>query len=493
MLLALLSRREGLPMGRLRSPLLLLALTALLCPLSAADDPRPNVLFVMADDLNCDLGCYGHPLVKSPHLDRLAARGLRFKNAYCQYPVCNPSRSSLMTGLYPDQTGVLSNGGNFRKKQPDVVTMPQMFQQAGYHVARVGKIFHYGVPNQIGTSGDDDAASWHEVVNPRGMDREVHDRIHTLQPGQFGGTLSWLNLDTADREQTDGIGALAAIDLMEQRHPEKTGKPFFLAVGFYRPHTPYVAPSRYFDLYPRESIEPVMEREGDRDDIPVAALADRPHQRELSRESRQEIIQAYYASISYMDAQLGHLLDALERLKLADNTIVVFVSDHGYHLGAHGLWQKQDLFEGSCRVPLIIAAPEMPSAGESTEAITEMVDLYPTLAELCGLDAPDHARGVSLRPVLENPAHEGKPAALSQAWSAAARMHSELKGQRILGYSIRTPRRRYTEWGNGEQGVELYDYASDPHEYVNLARVPGHESIVNRMQGLLREARQRAE
>jgi arylsulfatase A-like enzyme len=458
-----------------------------------ADRPKLNVLFIASDDLNTDLGCYGHQLVRSPHVDRLAQRGLRFERAYCQYPVCNPSRSSFLTGFYPDQTGVLSNGGNFRRKQSDVVTLPQRFGQAGYFVARVGKLFHYGVPNQIGTSGEDDAASWKHVVNPRGIDREVHDQIHSLQPGQFGGTLSWLKIDSQDTEHTDGRGATAAIELLEQHHPRQTGKPFFLAVGFYRPHTPYVAPSHYFELYPHDTIEPVQERPGDRGDIPVAALADRPKQRELSRPQRQEIIQAYYASISLMDAQVGRLLDALDRLELSDSTIVVFVSDHGYHLGHHGLWQKGDLFEGSARVPLIIAPPKYAQAGKATGAITELVDLYPTLTELCGLSKPAHLKGTSLAPVLEDPSHAGKPAALTEAWSRAGGQHPELRGKQVLGYSIRTPRYRYTQWGNGEYGEELYDYQNDPQEYTNLARDARHVETLSRMQQLLAEARRRAQ
>jgi len=319
--------------------------------LDAAD--KPNVLFIAVDDLNCDLSCYGHPLVKSPNIDRIARRGVRFEKAYCQYPVCNPSRSSFLTGLYPAQTGVLSNGDDFRKKVPDVVTLPQHFKQNGYYVARVGKIFHYGVPTQIGTPGEDDPISWQHVVNPIGIDKQVEDegKIHTLQKGRYGGTLSWLSVESEDAEHTDGIGTAAMIDLLKEHHPEKTGKPFFLAMGFYRPHTPYVAPSHYFQKYPRSAIDPVLEKPGDRDDIPLAALADRPHQRDLTIPQRQEIIQAYYASISLMDTLVGQLLDSLSELKLDQNTIVVFVSDHGYHLGAHGLWQKGDLFEGSARVP----------------------------------------------------------------------------------------------------------------------------------------------
>lgn len=453
---------------------------------------KKNVLFIAADDLNNDLGCYGHPLVKSPNIDRLARRGVRFNLAYCQYPVCNPSRASFLTGVYPEQTGVLNNAVNFRKRLPNVLTLPQLFRKNDYFVARVGKIYHYGVPLQIGTNGKDDPASWDHVVNPKGVDRTELDKVHTLQKGQYGGTLSWLNIESKDTEHTDGVAATEAIKLLEKHNPNETSKPFFLAVGFYRPHTPFVAPSKYFDLYPREKIEPVMEKPGDRDDIPVAALADRPKQRELTVAQRKEIIQAYYASTSLMDAQVGRLLDALDRLKLADSTIVVFVSDHGYHLGHKGLWQKGDLFDGSNRVPMIVVEPGGKNAGKSTDAVTEMVDIYPTICEMCDLVKPPHLAGESFAPALKDPKHKGKSAAYTVSWSRAARMHKEVRGKRILGQTVRTARYRYTEWGKGDHGTELYDYERDPQEFTNLAIDPKNASIVKEMKALLDDARQRA-
>ena len=453
--------------------------------LSAAD--KLNVLLIVIDDLNNDLGCYGHPMVKSPSIDRLAARGVRFDRAYCQYPVCNPSRSSFLTGLYPQQTGVLSNGGDFRKKLPEVVTLPQHFMNHGYFTARVGKIFHYGVPGQIGSPGEDDPASWNATVNPRGRDKDDEPIIKSIRPDSrsFGGTLSWLAADGTDDEQTDGIGAAACMKLMEDHHPAKTGKPFFIAMGFYRPHTPYVAPRKYFDMYPRDQIEPVKDPPNDRDDIPPAALADRPGQLGMSDDRKREVIQAYYAATTFMDAQVGRVVDALDRLKLAESTVVLFVSDHGYHLGRHGLWQKSDLFEAGCRVPMILATPGMRTAGRATASLAELTDIYPTLADLCGLPRPGHVMGKTLRPVLDDPTKSVRDSAYTVS-NARGKIPNKPPGGAPLGYTVRTERYRYTEWGDDARfGVELYDHQNDPFEYTNLAQQPGNEAWVTQMKRLL--------
>jgi uncharacterized sulfatase len=445
---------------------------------------RPNVLFLIADDLNTALGCYGHPQVKSPNIDRLAARGVRFDRAYCQFPLCNPSRASMLTGLRPDQTGVRDNGTNFRLNIPNAVTLGQAFKQGGYFVARVGKLYHYGVPGEIGTSGVmDDPPSWHQTVNPRGRDKDEEDKIFSLTPGQFGGTLSWLAAEGTDEEQTDAIGAAEAIELLEKL--KKRPQPFFLAVGFYRPHTPYVAPKKYFDLYPKDKIRLAAGPEDDYDDIPPAALlSQKKEQGNLTDDLRRQAIQAYHASTTFMDAQVGKVLDALERLGLAENTIVTMTSDHGYHLGEHGLWQKMSIFEESARVPMIIASPGMKAAGKTSPRPAELVDFYPTFCDLCGVAAPKNLAGRSLKPQLDDPLAPGKPAAVTQVFRGGGKK----KDGGFAGYSLRTERYRYTEWDGGKRGVELYDHDTDPREYKNLANDPKHAETVAELKRLLAEA-----
>ncbi len=434
----------------------------------AAPANRLNVLFIVSDDLNNDLGCYRGP-ARTPHLDRLAARGVRFDRAYCQFPLCNPSRASFLTGRKPDQTKVLTNPqGNrlsphLRDFIPDTVTLPQHFKNAGWFSARVGKLYHYGVPNTIGTASLDDWASWDLTVNPRGRDREIHDRIFSLVPGTFGATVSWLADEGADAEHTDGIGAAEAVKLLERF--ARTKEPFFLGVGFYRPHTPYVAPKKYFDLYPRERIELPALSAADRAREPAASFRNaRKEQDAMTDDQRREAIQAYHASISFMDEQAGLVLSALDRLKLADRTIVVFTSDHGYHLADHGLWQKMSLFERSARVPLIIAAPGANGNGRVARGLAELVDLYPTLAALAGLKPPEYLDGVSLAPMLDNPDATVRDAAFTQI--------------RNDGYAIRTDRWRYIEWAEGKEGSQLYDMTKDPAETTNLAADPQQAATV---------------
>jgi arylsulfatase A-like enzyme len=464
----------------LASLLLILAGAALALgssPPQTADAARPNVLFVVSDDLNTDLGVYGAP-VRSAHVDRLAARGVTFERAYCQYPLCNPSRSSFLTGRRPNATGVLTNPGrnpmspHFRERLPDAVTLPQLFTNNRWFVARIGKLYHYGVPRDIGTSSLDDYRSWDLVINPRGRDREQHDRIFSLEPGQFGATLSWLADEGQDAEHTDGIAAAEAVRLLERF--KKSTQRFFLAVGFYRPHTPYVAPKKYFDMYPPDRIELPALSDNDRSRTPAAAYASfRKQQDEIDDAKRREAIGAYRASTTFMDAQLGVVLDALDRLQLADNTVVVFTSDHGYHLGEHGLWQKMSAFEGSARVPLVIAGPGI-AKGKRARGLVELVDLYPTLADLAGLKPPAPLDGRSLKPILVDPSARVKDAAFTQVRD---------------GYAVRTDRWRYIEWAEGAKGVQLYDMERDPQETTNLAGNPAHAATVAEYKALVAKYR----
>jgi uncharacterized sulfatase len=448
----------------------------------AAESPKMNVLFIVSDDLtNNALACYGSPVVKTPNIDGLAKKGVRFDRAYCQFPLCNPSRASFLTGLRPDTTKVHDNAIHFRKNLPDVRTLPQTFRKAGHFVARVGKLYHYGVPGQIGTNGLDDKPSWEKVVNPKGRDKddEDNDLIFTLRPkakgsARFGGTLSWLASGGDDADMTDGKIASEVVKLMEANK----AKPFFLACGFFRPHTPYVAPKKWFDEYPADKLKlPVVPKDHRKAHPAPAFGSAHKEQDAMTDAQRREALQAYYASTSHMDAQVGVVLAALERLKLADRTIVVFISDHGYHLGEHGLWQKMSLFENSCRVPLIIHDPRAKGNGKPCGRTVELADLHATLADLAGLDAPK-TDGKSLAHLLADPSTKWDRPALTQVTRGGG------KGG-FMGYSVRDERYRYTEWAEGKRGVQLCDLEKDPGELKNRADDPAHAEVVKRLKALL--------
>lgn len=443
------------------------------------ESSKPNVLLIICDDLNCDISCYGHEIVKTPNIDRLAQRGVRFEKAYCQFPLCGPSRASFMTGLYPDQTLIRRNSVYIREHLPDVKTMPQLFREHGYMATRVGKIYHYQVPKHIGTAGHDDPYSWSNTFNPEGRDVWDEDKIFSLRPGSYGGTLSWLATDGEDEEHTDAIGAAYADQMLERY--AKREIPFFLAVGLYRPHTPFVAPRKYFAQYPGASIQIPEVPQGYLKTIPKPARVSVTRKvNGLEEELARQAIQAYYASITFADAQVGKVLESLAKHGLEDNTIVVFTSDHGYHMGEHGHYQKTTLFENATRVPLIIATPEgvtdkqglVPfSQGDSTDSLAEMVDIYPTVAELAGLAKPGYLSGNSLTSVLQMPTESARESAFSQYGT---------------GYSLRTSRYRFTAWGDhGADGVELYDHNSDPAEMKNLASDSVHEVLISQLQAQL--------
>ena len=439
---------------------------------ACAADSRPNVLFIAIDDLSNALGCYGVPTAKTPNIDRLAASGVRFDCAYNQIPLCNPSRASVLTGRRPDETQVYDLDRHFREALPDVVTLPQLFRQNGWFTARVGKIYHYDVPKGIGTDGLDDKQSWQLVVNPKGRDVADETLITNPTPQKaISAALSWLAAKGTDEEQTDGMIATEAIKLLELHRDE----PFFLGVGFFRPHTPFVAPKKYFDMHPLESIRLPEAPANDRDDIPMPAFAHNnptPNYVYWVLTCRKSL-QAYHSCASFVDAQVGRLLDALDRLKLANNTNVVLWSDHGYHLGEHqGIWQKRTLFEEGARAPLIIRAPQAAGNGQACRRVVEFVDIFPTLVDLAALTAPASLDGRSLRPLLSDPAKDWDGFAITQILRPA----DDRLPAMVMGRSIRTERWRFTEWNGGADGLELYDHEKDPQEFHNRAQLPNAEA-----------------
>lgn len=456
------------------------------------DQKKLNVLFIVADDLNNDMGCFDDPIVKTPNLDRLRARAVRFNNAYCQYPFSGPSRASFLTGYMPEKTGVVNLTTNFRDVIPTAVTIPQAFKQNGYFTGRVGKVFHAGVPNDIGQPGMDDPQSWVETWNPIGIDRTDESKIINHTPKRpLGSALAWQVSDAPDDMHTDGIGANVACRMIREH---KDGG-FFIAMGFYRPHSPYVAPKKYFDLYPMEQIQLPAVPADDWVSRPVYERFTDPLNWGVEAGKLREAKRAYYASISFMDAQVGKLLDELDRQGVADKTIVIFCSDNGYNLGQHGMWMKQALFEHSARVPFIMSVPGMTTTEAKSVRCVQLLDVYPTLAELCELQhVPADLQGNDLRPLLQDPAAEwGKSAytMLVRTWNPM--LGYMKKGERVTGRSIRTERYRYAEWDEGTKGGELYDYQTDPDENVNLYNNAKYAKLQKQLQRELYSKYKRAE
>jgi len=422
-------------------------------------------------------------LAKTPNIDALAKRGTRFERAYCTFPLCGPSRNSILTGLYPNSTGIFNNGQIFRQSIPKQKSLSQNFRLQGYLAARVGKLYHYNVPNSIGTNGHDDPASWEIEINPAGADRMVeHPKIHSLVPNQFGGTLSWLASEFPETMHTDAMQAEDAAWVLE-RCAKTPDRPFFLAVGFFRPHTPYVAPKAYFDLHPPSSMRVASPNSLDTQRSPRAAFASaKKEQDNLDVETTREILQAYYASVSFMDVQVGKVLKRLDELGLTESTAIVFTSDHGYHLGEHGLWQKMSLFEQSARVPLLLVLPGITQGGSVVETPVSHVDLFPTLCAATKTTAPENLQGQNLVPLCQNLTQKGRGWALTQVSRGGG------KENRFFGYSLRTERWRYTEWDNGEKGTELYDHFNDAMEVENLAENSEFQETVKDLREMLQQA-----
>lgn len=440
-------------------------------PTSAAD--KLNVLLIAVDDLNTNVGCYGHPIVKTPAIDRLAARGVQFDRAYCQYPVCNPSRVSMLSGRRPDTTQVLDLVTPPRSRLGDTVFLPEYFRQQGYYTAHIGKIYHTG-------DAYEDPQSWDFETRETGKhppEEAVIREKRIERPNKY--YVEWNELRSEDAETADGVVAHQSSEMLDRL--AKEARPFFLGVGFRRPHSPYAAPKKYFDMYPVKSIPPLAEPAAHLDGIPAVALTYPRGTPLLSEQERAETVAAYWACISFVDAQIGIVLDALDRNDLWKNTVIVFYSDHGYHLGEHGgLWHKMTVFEESARVPLIIAAPKI-AGGKTCNRLVELVDVYPMLVQLASLPTMNGLEGTSLVPLLEDPAdpnHAWKENAFTQV------VHGD-----VVGRSIRTDRFRYTEWDEGKAGVELYNHDTDPQEYTNLANDPKLAVVRSHLHKLLQDTR----
>ena len=420
----------------------------------AARASGPNVLFIGIDDLNDwiePLG--GHPQARTPNLMRLAERGVTFTRAYCQAPSCNPSRTSLMTGLRPSTTGVYGNRDAWRRTVPDAVTLPQHFMLHGYEVLGGGKTFH-GPQN--------DAASWEAYYQFKGF---LHPPKTPVNGIPRAAHFDWSGIDADASETADTRLAAWAGEYLSKKH----NRPFFLAVGFYRPHLPWYAPQENFDLFPPDSTELPSTLDGDIDDVPESALRSfRDHENVTSHGEWQKAVAGYLACINYADTNVGRVLRALEEGPNADNTIIVVWSDHGWQLGEKRQWRKFTLWERSARVVMMMAGPGVPARNRKSGRTVELLDLYPTLVDLCGLPKRPELDGRSLRPLLANPdATWNKPAITSLAPNRA---------------SVRTERWRYSRYQDGE---ELYDHSSDPMEWTNLASVPEHAATKARLAGLL--------
>lgn len=473
-------------------PVCLFALLACFAlPLAAAPAARPNVLFIISDDLTATaLGSYGNTICRTPNLDRLATQGTRFTRAYCNGTYCGPSRASFMSGYYPHATGVLGYTSP-RAAIGDRATWSQHFKNAGYHTARISKIYHMGVPGGIEEGGDgrdhdggngaDDPASWTERFNSPGPEWKAPGRGETLEgnpdgrkPVVGGNTFVVVEADGDDEVHSDGKTAAKAVELIDRyarqrRAPGGSGQPFFLAVGFVRPHVPFVAPAKYFAPYlPYDKLPLPPKVPGDWDDIPKAGINYKTSANmKMDLRRQQKALGGYYACVSFMDAQVGKVLEALRRSGEEDNTIVIFTSDHGYHLGEHDFWAKVSLRDESSMVPLIIRVPGKKPA--VCDSFAELIDLYPTVARLCGLEVPARLQGRDISRMLDNPRHTVRDTAFSVAPSSK-------------GFLLREDRWAYLQYAeDAAQGIELFDMHADPKQYTNLATKPEFAGEVSRL------------
>tara|TARA_R110002050_G_scaffold168155_3_gene299288 strand:- start:6381 stop:7826 length:1446 start_codon:yes stop_codon:yes gene_type:complete len=467
---------------------LFLASFMLSCQHKMLRPESPNVLFIAVDDLRPTLGCYGDKLAVSPNMDKLASKGLVFTRAYCQQAVCNPSRASVMTGLRPDQIGVTDLHSHFREKLPEVVTLPQLFIRNGYEAIGFGKIYH-------GSKKAQDSVSW---TKPALLAASVKANEYALPENKTGNkeaSYEWAEVE--DEVYEDGQIAKLAVEQL--REFKKSGSPFFLAVGFKKPHLPFSGPQKYWNLYDPSKFDVIPDREKPLGAPDIAfhhsqelrGYKDIPKDGEIGSEKERNLWHGYYACVSFVDAQVGKIMQALEELELAENTIVVLWGDHGYHLGEQELWCKSTNFELDTRIPLILSVPGQLEKGIQSNSIVEAVDIYPTLADLCGLKPKGALAGVSLKPLLSNPALELKEAAFSQFGRPYSALFADQAAH--MGYSVRTKNWRCTAWFNQENDsiefTELYSMETAGIETLNCSGKPEYKEVESSLIQLLHNYR----
>ena len=423
-----------------------------------------NLLFIVVDDLTTTLGCYGHPVVKTPNIDKLAKMGIRFNHAYCNFSVCNPSRSSFLTGLKPETTTILDNRKPLQSVLGNRVTLPALFKQNGFYTMSLGKIFHSP------KAEFNDLKAWDEIYT-----------YETTAEGKNGenrnmtnGVLKWCRWQAAegtDEDQPDGQIAKKAVEFIRTKREQ----PFFLAVGFHKPHDPFIAPKKYFDMYPPEVCNPPVLPDNwvvpNKYSLPGETVTFN----KFSDQDKREFLRSYYACSSFMDAQVGKLLDALEETGQLENTLVVLFGDHGYHLGEQNWWNKVTIFEKGTRAPFIMAGQSAGQKGVESEAMFEFIDIYPTFAGLFHLkNTPDYLEGKSFAEVVHAPSLPFR-----------TEVRAIITRGEVMGRTVKNPEWRYTEWDNGQKGMELYDEKNDPFEYNNLADDPAYSGIIKKMKKLI--------
>jgi len=469
---------------------------------SEKKNDRLNVLLIVCDDLNTHLSISNYPYIKTPNLDRLAMESLVFNRAYCQNPVCGPSRASFLSGLYPESTGVLNNKVDIRETRPGTPSLPQFMKENGYWTGGVGKVFHT-IRHEPGNLGWNEYHRFENDEFPFVTDvrKKFETKYGSIKRGksrrQWKEKLSKMFTQTrgqsnpgygpsglGDAQHRDGRNVRKVVEWLDKK--SYGNKSFFITVGIHKPHVPFIAPQKYFDLYPKRELQFELSPANDWNDIPRMAMVKRfgGFGFELGKENdplRRDYTQAYHACVSFVDAQIGLILDKLKAEKLWEDTIIIFTSDHGYHLGEHFMWGKVTLFEECARVPLMIRVPGLSKPSTRSQGLVEAIDLFPTLAELCGLTAPANLQGKSYAGLVSEPCGAGKPS----AYTVVSRGSQ-------LGRSIRTKRWRYAEWGT-TKAAELYDLEKDPSEYTNLAKSPGHRAVLKQMKTELAKRKKEAE